>query len=362
VISEGLRNYFSQFGKVEACTIMRDAGGRSRCFAFLTFEDPASVNAVMVREHFLDGKIVSTIDHLGYPLPFLTSVFLQIDPKRAIPRQEHQRATKLFIGGLAGSVTSESMREFFSQFGRVVDSTVMLDRETGRSKGFGFVSLENADVDSILGFGKLEIDGKLASPFGDVPTRSCTYRWGLQIDVKLAQPRSARDGTTNPGADGGNTGFSGNTGGFGGQGQFGNVGTMQNATGGGNTPFDANALASLWTRMFQQMGGGMNPMMGGGAMNPMMAAGMGAGNMGMGMGMGNMGGMGRGGPMQGMGNMGMQGPNAATLAAMGRGMNPNIPRGPRGAPGTGPGTGSGTGVGPQRTGQRSQHGYHPYSR
>ncbi|CAL1701881.1 unnamed protein product [Somion occarium] len=119
---EGLRKYFSQFGKVEACTIMRDAAGRSRCFAFLTFEDPASVNAVMVREHFLDGKI--------------------IDPKRAIPRQEHQRATKLFIGGLAGSVTSESMREFFSQFGKVVDATVMLDRETGRSKGFGFVSFE----------------------------------------------------------------------------------------------------------------------------------------------------------------------------------------------------------------------------
>ena len=56
---ENLRKYFSQFGKVEACTIMRDAAGRSRCFAFLTFEDPASVNAVMVREHFLDGKIVS---------------------------------------------------------------------------------------------------------------------------------------------------------------------------------------------------------------------------------------------------------------------------------------------------------------
>lgn len=61
------------------------------------------------------------------------------------------------------------MREFFSQFGRVVDSTVMLDRETGRSKGFGFVSLENADVDSILGFGKLEIDGKLASYSGNSP-------------------------------------------------------------------------------------------------------------------------------------------------------------------------------------------------
>ena len=53
-----MRKYFSQFGKVDACTIMRDAAGRSRCFAFLTFDDPASVNAVMVREHFLDGKIV----------------------------------------------------------------------------------------------------------------------------------------------------------------------------------------------------------------------------------------------------------------------------------------------------------------
>ena len=57
---DALREYFSQFGKVDACTIMRDAAGRSRCFAFLTFEEPASVNAVMVREHFLDGKIVSS--------------------------------------------------------------------------------------------------------------------------------------------------------------------------------------------------------------------------------------------------------------------------------------------------------------
>lgn len=45
---------------------MRDANGRSRCFAFLTFEDPASVNAVMVREHVLDGKIVRVINDYIY--------------------------------------------------------------------------------------------------------------------------------------------------------------------------------------------------------------------------------------------------------------------------------------------------------
>ncbi|KAJ3906920.1 hypothetical protein F5879DRAFT_944272 [Lentinula edodes] len=66
-----------------------------------------------------------------------------------------------FIGGLAGTVTSESTREFFSQFGRVVHSTAMLDRETGRSKGFGFISLEDANLQQFLGFGHLEIDGKL---------------------------------------------------------------------------------------------------------------------------------------------------------------------------------------------------------
>jgi RNA recognition motif-containing protein len=80
--AESLRNYFTQFGKVDACTIMRDAAGRSRCFAFLTFEDPASVNAVMVREHFLDGKIVRTLSYLAF------GVYLPII-SRSIPREQY---------------------------------------------------------------------------------------------------------------------------------------------------------------------------------------------------------------------------------------------------------------------------------
>lgn len=60
-LSEGLRKYFSEFGEVEDCTILRDQDGRSRGFAFLTFREPSSVNAVMVREHVLDGKAVSSL-------------------------------------------------------------------------------------------------------------------------------------------------------------------------------------------------------------------------------------------------------------------------------------------------------------
>ncbi len=73
-LPEGLRNYFSEFGKVDACTIVRDADGKSRGFAFLTFEDPASVNAVMVREHFLDGKAVRVPSPLQRHPHFLTNV------------------------------------------------------------------------------------------------------------------------------------------------------------------------------------------------------------------------------------------------------------------------------------------------
>jgi len=62
------------------------------------------------------------------------------------------------------------MREFFSQFGKVIDSTVMLDRETGRSKGFGFVSFEDTDVRPFLGYGNLQIDGKLVSLYLVTPT------------------------------------------------------------------------------------------------------------------------------------------------------------------------------------------------
>jgi RNA recognition motif-containing protein len=61
---ESLKDYFSQFGEVSECTVMRDsATGRSRGFGFLTFRDPKCVNTVMVKEHYLDGKIVSMPYH-----------------------------------------------------------------------------------------------------------------------------------------------------------------------------------------------------------------------------------------------------------------------------------------------------------
>lgn len=67
---ESLREYFEQFGEVIECTVMRDSStGRSRGFGFLTFKDAKTVNIVMVKEHFLDGKIVSSLPLRSPPTP-----------------------------------------------------------------------------------------------------------------------------------------------------------------------------------------------------------------------------------------------------------------------------------------------------
>ncbi|CAH0004793.1 unnamed protein product [Clonostachys byssicola] len=148
---QSLRDYFSQFGEVVECTVMRDSStGRSRGFGFLTFKDPKTVNIVMVKEHFLDNKI--------------------IDPKRAIPRDEQEKTSKIFVGGVSQETTDQEFRDYFAQFGRVVDATLMMDKDTGRPRGFGFVTFESeAGVDACINV-PLEIHGK-------------------PIEVKKAQPR-----------------------------------------------------------------------------------------------------------------------------------------------------------------------------
>ncbi|PKI83232.1 hypothetical protein MVES1_003221 [Malassezia vespertilionis] len=161
---EGLRKYFGQFGPVSSCTVMRDgASGRSRGFAFVTFADPKSVNAVMVREHYLDGKI--------------------IDPKRAIPRPEQSKTQKCFVGGLPQTVTQDSFRKLFQQFGHVLDSTVMMDKDTGRPRGFGFVTFEDDEgVEKTLATQPLLLDGKpievkRAQSRGQAPTAAPAGRF-----------------------------------------------------------------------------------------------------------------------------------------------------------------------------------------
>ncbi len=50
---------------------------------------------------------------------------------------------KLFVGSLPWAVNDEGLKKAFSSYGKVISATVVVDRRSGRSKGFGFVEMEN---------------------------------------------------------------------------------------------------------------------------------------------------------------------------------------------------------------------------
>jgi len=82
---------------------------------------------------------------------------------------------KLYVGGLAYSVTDKELEELFAQQGKVVSAVVIKDRDSGQSKGFGFVEMaEDADGQKAI----KELDGKELS--------------GRSIVVNQARPQEDR--------------------------------------------------------------------------------------------------------------------------------------------------------------------------
>ncbi len=144
---------------------------------------------------------------------------------------------KLYVGNLAYSVRDDSLLQAFSQYGTVSSAKVMMDRETGRSKGFGFVEMGNdAEAQAAInGMNGQAIDGRA-------------------VVVNEARPREERPGGFGGGGGGGSRGGyggggSGGGGGYGGGGGSGGAG----GGGGGRSPYGGGGG-----------GGGRSPYGGGG--------------------------------------------------------------------------------------------------
>ena len=140
---------------------------------------------------------------------------------------------KLYVGNLAYSVRDEDLQQAFAQFGTVTSAKVMMDRDTGRSKGFGFVEMgSDAEAQSaITGMNGQALDGRA-------------------LVVNEARPREERPGGFGggggrpPGGGGGGFGgggggrsggggFGGGSGGSGGGGGYGGGGGGRSGGGGG---------------------------------------------------------------------------------------------------------------------------------
>ena len=123
---------------------------------------------------------------------------------------------KLYVGNLAYSVRDDSLQQAFSQFGTVNSAKVMMDRDTGRSKGFGFVEMgSDAEAQSAInGMNGQALEGRA-------------------VVVNEARPREERPGGYGGGGGGGGRGGYGGGGGGGGYGGGGGGGGRSPYGGGG---------------------------------------------------------------------------------------------------------------------------------
>ncbi len=112
----------------------------------------------------------------------------------------YSMAKKLYIGGLAWATTDDTLQAHFATVGAVVSARVVTDKESGRSRGFGFVEMEN-DADAMKAIDSL--NGSMLD--------------GRAISVKEALPQTDRPARTG-GFGGGNGGgsYGGSRGGSGG--------------------------------------------------------------------------------------------------------------------------------------------------
>ncbi|KAF1772307.1 Nucleotide-binding alpha-beta plait domain [Phytophthora cactorum] len=182
---EKLRSYFGAYGTVTDAVVMKDPiSRRSRGFGFITYADPVCVDRALAQpNHILDSR--------------------RVEAKRAVPRAESMRdigncssssrgngsnsissisvnstvgaTKKIFVGGLHYETKDADFKKYFMQYGKVVSAEVMFNRETNKSRGFGFVIFESeASVELVLQDKNHVIDGKSvevkrAVPRTDVP-------------------------------------------------------------------------------------------------------------------------------------------------------------------------------------------------
>jgi hypothetical protein len=125
---------------------------------------------------------------------------------------------KLYVGNLPYSVRDEDLQQSFGQFGAVTSAKVMMERDTGRSKGFGFVEM-GSDAEA-----QAAIAGMNGQPLG-----------GRSVVVNEARPMEARPPRSGGGFGGGGGGYGGGGGGdrSGGGGYGGGGGGGDRSGGGG---------------------------------------------------------------------------------------------------------------------------------
>uniref|UniRef100_A0A915JKR7 RRM domain-containing protein n=1 Tax=Romanomermis culicivorax TaxID=13658 RepID=A0A915JKR7_ROMCU len=193
---EMLKEYYSQWGRLIDFIVMKDpVTKRSRGFGFVTYADPSCADLAMsCRPHSIDGKAV--------------------EAKRATPRESDNNSKpnvvnkpekvnpvkRIFLSGIKDEHDETMFTEYFSQFGVVSSVEIVMDKNTGKKRGFGYVTFDTSDaVESAVAMkshmiGGMRCDAKKALSRDEMNRSS--YQYGRDRQQRDYRSRGTGRGET----------------------------------------------------------------------------------------------------------------------------------------------------------------------
>nr|XP_020661903.1 heterogeneous nuclear ribonucleoprotein A3 [Pogona vitticeps] len=200
---DSLREHFEKWGTLTDCVVMRDPQTkRSRGFGFVTYSCVEEVDASMAaRPHKVDGRVV--------------------EPKRAVSREDsvkpgaHLTVKKIFVGGIKEDTEEYHLRDYFEKYGKIETIEVMEDRQSGKKRGFAFVTFDDHDT----------VDKIVVQKYHTINGHNCEVKKALsKQEMQTATSQRSRGSSSGSFVSRGNFGSSGGSygrgGGFGGRGGY----------------------------------------------------------------------------------------------------------------------------------------------
>jgi hypothetical protein len=101
-------------------------------------------------------------EELHGPLPSISEAMEAMEHRATAPREATAIPCRLFVGGLSWNTEAAQLRQAFAEFGPVADVAIVTERDTGKSRGFGFVTMANRKDASkaIEALSNSEMDGR----------------------------------------------------------------------------------------------------------------------------------------------------------------------------------------------------------
>lgn len=95
------------------------------------------------RERGPAEDMLTSVEEIAGNLPTIDEAMAALQERAESPRQAASIPCRLFVGSLSWNTTEDVLKQTFGEFGVVTDVVIVNDRDTGRSRGFGFVTMEN---------------------------------------------------------------------------------------------------------------------------------------------------------------------------------------------------------------------------